>query len=46
MAFVEVPKEDLLRMLIAECLAPEDAKKIIGSGHTPEAIKFTVGFEP
>ena len=32
-------------MLIAEGFAPEAGKKIIGSGHNPEELVFTIGFE-
>ena len=44
-ARVIVPKDDLLRILIAEGFAPEAGRKIIGSGHNLTECIYIVGFE-
>ena len=42
---LEVPKADLLRLLQAEALAPQDATRIIASGHDPQRMTFTVAYD-
>ena len=43
--FCEVNKDDLLRIFKAEALAPESATNIIGTGHRPDSLTFTVAFD-
>ena len=40
--YYEVPKEDLLRILVAEAFLPEKAKKIVATGHRPDCLTFWV----
>ena len=40
-----ISKDDLLRILIDEGFAPDGATKIIGTGHRPDELTFTVSFD-
>ena len=42
---IEVPKDDLLKVLIDEGFIPADATRIIGTGHNPEILSITVTFD-
>lgn len=41
----EVPKEDLLRLLKEYQFSPDNASRIVASGHRPDCLTFTVGFD-
>ncbi len=43
---IEVDKEHLLKMLKAESLIPEDAARIIGTGHRPDVLTVVYTLEP
>ena len=42
---MEVPKDYLLQLLQHEAILPEDATKIIGTGHTQDTLIVTVSFD-
>jgi hypothetical protein len=42
---IEIPKDHLLQILQHEELLPADATKILGTGHRPESLTVTVGFD-
>jgi hypothetical protein len=41
----EIPKDYLLQILQHEELLPADATKIIETGHRPDSLTITVGFD-
>ena len=42
---VEVPKDDLLRILVNEGFVPIDATRIIGTGHRPDVLTVMLTFD-
>jgi hypothetical protein len=42
---IEIPKDHLLQILQHEELLPAEATKILGTGHRPESLTVTVGFD-